>query len=153
MRPIRNSAKAIILHEGRILLTKNEDEWGIFYLLPGGGQEKGEDLHTALQRECREEIACEVQIGPLRYIREYIGKHHEFKNIDMDIHQVEFMFVCALAPDQTPHNGAVPDSAQIGVEWVDVKSVKDIRLYPGALKAVFSDTGELCGGVYLGDVN
>lgn len=44
MISIRNSAKAIIIKDGRILLTKNEDQFGTFYLLPGGGQEKGVSL-------------------------------------------------------------------------------------------------------------
>jgi len=33
---IRNSIKVIIIENNKILLTKNKDESGIFYLLPGG---------------------------------------------------------------------------------------------------------------------
>lgn len=36
MKPIRNSAKAIIIDErNRILLTQNRDRDGMFYLFPG----------------------------------------------------------------------------------------------------------------------
>lgn len=30
MKPIRNSAKAVIIQEGKLLLTKNQDEQGFF---------------------------------------------------------------------------------------------------------------------------
>lgn len=53
---IRNSAKAIIINEDKILLTKNQDNEGYFYLYPGGGQEYRETLHDALIRECIEEV-------------------------------------------------------------------------------------------------
>ncbi|MBM7583858.1 hypothetical protein JOC86_000395 [Bacillus pakistanensis] len=38
---VRNSLKAVILHNNRILLTENQDEEGVFYLFPGGGQNHG----------------------------------------------------------------------------------------------------------------
>ncbi|MDF2682566.1 MAG: hydrolase [Brevibacillus sp.] len=43
MKPIRNSAKAVITQNEKILLTKNRDEFGFFYLFPGGGQDHGEE--------------------------------------------------------------------------------------------------------------
>lgn len=66
MKAIRNSAKALIIVDGKLLCTKNEDQWGFFYLLPGGGQNPGENLWDALRRECREEIAAEIVIQDLR---------------------------------------------------------------------------------------
>ena len=33
--------------------------------LPGGKVEPGEEDHTALRRELREELACDVSVGPL----------------------------------------------------------------------------------------
>lgn len=35
---IRNSVKALIIEDDKILLTKNQDIEGNFYLCPGGGQ-------------------------------------------------------------------------------------------------------------------
>ncbi|GAJ98969.1 MutT/Nudix family protein [Geomicrobium sp. JCM 19055] len=57
---IRNSAKAIIIDDNCVLLTKNEDRDGYFYLFPGGGQEHGETLQQTLIRECREEVGKKV---------------------------------------------------------------------------------------------
>ena len=82
-----------------MLCIKKNDEHGLYSILPGGGQEKGETLHAALRRECREEISAEVVIGELRFVREYISNNHEFAHEEPDMHQVEFMFACALVPD------------------------------------------------------
>lgn len=71
---IRNSAKAIIISGEKVLLTKNQDNDGYFYLFPGGGQEHGETIHQTLKRECIEEIGQQAEIGELLHIREYIGK-------------------------------------------------------------------------------
>ena len=55
---IRSTAKAIILHEGRILLNRCADSRnGIYYALPGGGQNQFEPLEDAVVRECLEETA------------------------------------------------------------------------------------------------
>ena len=40
-------------------------------------QELGENLHQALERECKEALGAEVEIGDLIFIREYIGKKYE----------------------------------------------------------------------------
>ena len=37
---IRNSAKAIIIQGEKVLLTKNQDNDGYFYLFPGGNMVK-----------------------------------------------------------------------------------------------------------------
>lgn len=50
-RSIRNSAKALVIKDGRILAVKikdNNEEW---YILPGGGQESEELLPEAVCRE------------------------------------------------------------------------------------------------------
>ncbi|MEW6229222.1 MAG: NUDIX domain-containing protein, partial [Bacillota bacterium] len=117
MRTIRVSAKAIIIQDGKLLATKNVDHWGVFYLLPGGGQEPGEPLPDALKRECKEEIGVEVQVGDLLFVRDYIASNHEFAEWDGDVHQLELMFSCTLLDGQVPRNGVQPDTRQVSVEW------------------------------------
>jgi 8-oxo-dGTP diphosphatase len=150
--PIRNSAKAIIIADGKLLCTKNQDDLGSFYLLPGGGQEPGETLVEALQRECLEEIGAEPDVSDLRFIREYIGKNHEFAVADAHAHQVEFYFTCRLAAPAILENGAKPDSWQIGVEWLNVAELDEYRIYPQVLIQVLREN-ESEFPVYLGDVN
>lgn len=150
---IRNSAKALIIFDEKILLTKNSDNLGFFYLLPGGGQEKFEDIHEALHRECKEEISCDVDIKDIRFIREYIGKRHEFAEWDNEVHQIEYIFECSLKSGTVPCNGSVPDNFQIGVEWITLSELDNIRLYPSILKKVINKNGTFKNKIYLGAVN
>lgn len=152
MKPIRNSAKAVIIQDDYVLLTKNKDDSGYFYLFPGGGQEVGETLIEAVTRECIEEIGQLVTVGELLYIREYIGKHHEYAEWDYDVHQVEFYFQCNLNNSSSALiNGANPDSMQVGVEWVKLSELESYRVYPKALISVLMNQRQET--VYLGDVN
>lgn len=73
MKPIRNSAKAVIVQDGRLLVIRLEDQYGTAYVFPGGGQEKGEELKDAVARECLEEIGQAVNVG-LLHIRVYRKK-------------------------------------------------------------------------------
>jgi 8-oxo-dGTP diphosphatase len=150
---IRNSAKAIIIQDGKLLAMRAQDEHGLWYLLPGGGQEPSETLEEALSREVLKETCVRVEIGPVRYIREYFSSNHEFANVDRDFHQVEFMFLCRLLPGQTPALGAVPDKGQDGVEWLDLNRIEEYRLYPQSLRKAFADTQNRSIPVYHGDVN
>ncbi len=153
---IRNSAKAIIISgEGKILLTKNQDNEGYFYLFPGGGQEHGETIPQALVRECVEEIGQEVAMGELLHIRDYIGKNHEHASFDFDVHQVEYYFLCNLIDDRDhtkiPTN---PDSHQVGVEWLPIHDLLQYRIYPKELrKCIIQHVNNQKSPIYLGDVN
>jgi 8-oxo-dGTP diphosphatase len=154
MNPIRNSAKAIIIQEGKLLCTKNADQFGVFYLLPGGGQQPGETISNALKRECLEEIAAAVKVGDLALVREYIGKNHQFSEWDSEFHQVEYWFCCELGSETEVRNGTAPDDAQIGVEWIDLSRLSQYRIYPEVLKSLVSPDGVINRErTYLGDVN
>ncbi|TVX95328.1 NUDIX domain-containing protein [Cohnella terricola] len=151
MRPIRNSAKALIIQDGRVLLTKNKDNDGFFYLFPGGGQEKGEELKDAVVRECIEEIGCRVNVQDLVFVREYIGKNHQFAEWDHDYHQVEFYFECMIEPGEAVGKGTNPDNAQVDVEWIEISKLSDIRIYPAALiEKLAQGSYKPC---YIGDTN
>lgn len=160
MKPIRNSAKAIIIYDGKVLLTKNKDQEGFFYLFPDGGQEHGEQLSEALKRECMEEIGCHIRVHDLAYVREYIGKNHQFSKWDAGVHQVEFYFLAELVEvelvsptEQEAHIfvGTNPDEYQVGVEWVALSALDHIRVFPAQL--IPSLQGRGGKDVYMGDTN
>jgi 8-oxo-dGTP diphosphatase len=148
---VRISAKAIIIQEGRLLVLKNRDSAGEWYTLPGGGQEHGETLVATLQRECVEEIGSGVIVGRLRFIRDYIARHHEFAATEDDAHQVELMFECRVT--SVPTMGTSPDPTQTGIEWLDLSALADHRLYPKVLKELLVDGVTVNEPTYLGDVN
>ncbi len=153
--PIRNSVKAIIIQDDRLLAIKKEDHEGVYYILPGGGQEQGETFHQTLKRECIEEIGQEVEIGDLILIREYIGKNHEHAAFDYDTHQIEYMFLSMIKGGSTViQNGINPDEGQIGVEWLPLSELLTYRLYPQHMREyLINFNSGVKIPVYLGDVN
>jgi 8-oxo-dGTP diphosphatase len=151
MANVRISVKAIITKHGCVLAVKSRDPAGEWYMLPGGGQEHGETIPDALNRECLEEIGSEVTIGRLRFVRDYIAKHHEFAGTDGGAHQVELMFECQLT--SAPVLGPAPDAMQKGIEWLELSRLADYRLYPSALRRLLAPNALPDEAVYLGDVN
>lgn len=150
---IRNSAKAVIVKEDKLLAVKIQENGGTYYILPGGGQEHGENLHQALERECREELGTEVEVGELIFVREYIGKNHELAAYHAHAHQTEFMFLCQVHQD-TFDNGTNLDKGQTGTEWLPIKELLNYKLFPQALRThliSYFENGK--AKTYVGDIN
>lgn len=152
MAGIRNSAKAMIIHEGKLLCAKHRNKDEIFYVLIGGGQEYGENLIEALRRECIEEANSEIEVHDLRYVRDYIGKNHEFAQDHSEYHGVELIFYCTLKPGTEVSNGFNPDTRQIGIQWLEIEKLNEYNLYPKILKELIK-ADVMKGPIYLGDVN
>ena len=74
-RKIRNSAKALIINDGKMLVSKIDDNGEIYYVMPGGGQEVEELLPDAVKRECAEEMGILVEPKSLVFVVE--GVHGE----------------------------------------------------------------------------
>ena len=126
----RVSCKAIIVEDDRLLAIHLRDDATEFFYLPGGGQEFGETVEEALERECREEIGCGVVTRELLFVRDYFGWAHEFSHIEGHIHQVELMFLCDIRPGERPTTTQVPDAMQIGYVWLPLDDLLDARFYP-----------------------
>jgi 8-oxo-dGTP diphosphatase len=89
-RPIRLAARALILHEDRLLLVNaypggRSDLW----CAPGGGMESGASLHDNLMREIFEETGLRVQVGSPALI-------NEFHDPASGFHQVDLFFRCRI---------------------------------------------------------
>lgn len=149
---LRNGVRAIIVEERKLLAIRNRDVDGFYYVLPGGAQRPGETLVETVQREVREETGADAEVGPLRHVREYIGKHHEFADRHADVHGVIFFFDCRLTSPPDASRRTEPDLAQVGVEWLELDRLASYDLWPKALVPLLVDP-EVRGSVYLGDVN
>ena len=149
MHPVRNSVKALIIRDNKLLCIKKCDQYGVYFILPGGGQEKDETFLETIQRECKEEIGSKINVGKLKYIREYIGKNHEFSLTD-NAHQVEYMFACKLLSEPDLSLASHLDNRQEGFEWVELEKRENFRVYPKILTKRLSENYE---EIYWGDIN
>jgi len=150
--PIRNAARAVILQDKHILLLRKDGyEQGERFALPGGGQDLGETLEQALNRECLEEIDTPVEIHGLVYVAD------TFKPRDTSPpstrHLVEFLFICTVPGDYAPRNGQHPDKHQVEVVWVALEKLAAIPLYPRSLAPYLMNLPENTGRCYLGNID
>lgn len=130
----RNSCKAVILDNDELLVVKKIDETGIYYVIPGGGQNWGEELHDTLKRECLEEVGIEpYEINELICIREFFGSKQTFPNANKQLHQIEFYFHCKVDRNKVCIGHEI-DKKQIGIEWLKISNLKNERLFPEIIK-------------------
>ena len=116
---LRQAARAVVFDDADNVALLHVTKNG-YYKLPGGGVEEGEDLMTALKRECVEEIGCEIEVGrEIGMTVEYRGK--------FNIKQESYCYLARLAgPKGIP--SFTEDEIADGFEalWVPLKEA--IRL-------------------------
>lgn len=151
---VRSTVKAIIVHEGRVLLNRCHDAInGDYYSLPGGGQEQNETLYEALVRECLEETGYTVE--PQRFsalMEEICLDPYIIEHYNEYVHKMLHLFVCALAdvPKAAPTE---TDDAQVACEWVPAENVKNVNLLPKEVRAHFDELLERDCPQFLGSVH
>ena len=124
-RKIRNSAKALIIKDGKMLASKINDNGNIFYIMPGGGQDVDELLEDTVKRECEEELGIEVEPKSLEFVVE--GLRGE------SFHRVDLVFLCDYIGEI--ENAKIhKDKNQIGFEWLSIENLMNEPLYPSKLR-------------------
>lgn len=124
-KAIRNSAKALIIKEGKMLTIKIKDKNEEWYILPGGGQESEELLPETVCREVEEETGIRVEAKELAFVIE--GIHGEY------FHRVDLVFLCDYIGTAS-HAVLHQDTNQTGYEWLDITTLNKAPLYPSKLR-------------------
>ncbi len=96
---------AAVLRRGdAVLVTRRPDRPGRpgQWEFPGGKVERGEAEPDALRREIREELGCEVEVGPL------LLRHvHRYERLEVDL----AFYACALPGGAAPRALGVAEMA------------------------------------------
>ena len=125
----RNSAKAIVVHNGKLLVNRCISKFGEYYALPGGGQHTGEMLGETVKRELLEETGYSVVPMRLSGIYERISEGRR----DGNSHKIYFIFLCRLE-SEVRRQPTETDRFQIGCEWIDLKTARHENLFPRAIR-------------------
>lgn len=135
MSSIRNSAKAVIVKDNKVLLQRCIGREGlIFYELPGGGQHQYETMEEAVVRECLEETGYTVHVERFIALYEKIFMDDCMRMERPDYaHCLGHVFLCSIT-DATVMEPSEPDSNQDAIEWVELASVAEIPLHPKRLR-------------------
>ena len=148
---IRNAAKAIIIHEGKVLLNQCVGHLGgVYYDLPGGGQHQFETMEAAVIRECLEETGRLVRIIRFAALCEEIFDDEELQKRFFDYtHRVHHIFLAELANEAVlPPTEA--DFQQDGSRWIDVKEVPSLDLRPHCIRDHWMEIMASAAPLYLG---
>ena len=125
----RNSAKGLVIHDGKLLVNRCASRFGEYYALPGGGQRTGEMLNETVKRELLEETGYSVIPQRLSGIYERINSGRS----DENGHKIYFVFLCKLE-SETPRKPTHTDRFQIGMEWVNIRDIRRLNLFPRAIR-------------------
>ncbi|MGB3244160.1 MAG: NUDIX hydrolase [Sulfitobacter sp.] len=133
----RLAVRAILMHEGRLLLVNAyAGQRGGLMCAPGGGVDRGASLPDNLTREVFEETGLRITVGSPCLVNEFHDPNGTF-------HQVDVYFRCEIAgsPDIDPD---WRDSDNIVVErrWVTQTELSNFRHKPDSLgAAAFGQSG------------
>jgi 8-oxo-dGTP diphosphatase len=114
---------AFILREGRILFVRQQSAVRSYWLLPGGGVERGESLTAAVARETREECGLEVEVldTPLALVESISPDSGKSR------HLVQLVFAARLpaAGEAVPRDPAVRE-----VAWFTPEDLGSLVIHP-----------------------
>lgn len=128
-RPIRIAARAIIVHENRLLLVNAYKGRGDLWCAPGGGAEPHASLPDNLAREVFEETGLTVTVDAPCLVNEF----HDPKGT---FHQVEVFFRCALVAGQIDQAWQDPEAIVTLRRWVTRAELERMKVRPKSLAAV-----------------
>ena len=125
----RNSAKAVVINNGKLLVNRCRSRFGDYYTLPGGGQRTGEMLPETVRRELLEETGYSVTPIRLSGIYERLSGSRD----DGQNHKIYFIFLCRLE-NGTPAEPTETDRYQTGIEWIPMRDIASCNLFPRAIR-------------------
>ena len=148
---IRNAAKAIILHNDKILvnrcITENNE---VYYDLPGGGQNQFETMEDAVIREVLEETGYKVKIVRFIALAEEIYDNNELREKYFDYsHRILHIFLVNLI-SEIADEITEKDWQQEESLWMSYDEIDKVAFRPAQLSGRISDLVKVNQPQYLG---
>jgi ADP-ribose pyrophosphatase YjhB (NUDIX family) len=125
----RLAVRAIILHEGRLLLVNAWAGSDALWCAPGGGVDLHQPLAEALRREVHEETGLVIEVGKLCLVNEFHDPAGSF-------HQVDIYFRCRLTGGDLPNGWTDPAGIVTHRRWVSRAEMAGLKVKPDSLAAV-----------------
>ncbi|AKS45230.1 ADP-ribose pyrophosphatase YjhB, NUDIX family [Octadecabacter temperatus] len=128
-RPVRIAARAIILHDNKLLLVNAYKGRSDLWCAPGGGAEAHQSLPENLAREVMEETGLTVTVSDPCLLNEFHDPNGTF-------HQVEVFFRCTLVAGQLDDEWKDPEHIVNLRTWVTRDEMAGLTVRPKSLAAV-----------------
>ena len=140
---IRNSSKALLVSEGRILVNRCVSRTGdIYYDLPGGGQHDFETMEEALVREVLEETGYHVRV--LRFvalaeeINDYMLQDPAMEAYREYAHRAIHIFLAELTGERR-EKPTEADFQQEESLWLPVREADGLMFFPVQINGRISE--------------
>lgn len=150
--PIRCSAKAVLIQNGRILLNRCRDHGEVYYDLPGGGQHLFESMEDAVRREVMEETGYSIVIDRFAAVAEEICTDpHIREQYPEYAHRILHIFLAHTAdtPQQKINEADYQQETSV---WVTSDEADALPMRPSSMTGQFRRILAADSCVYLESV-
>ena len=111
MAPVKVKVRAVVVQNGRLLVSRERRQGVEHLLLPGGRVRDGESITDALVRELAEETALDVVPQRLLYVAEVVGMY--------GVHDLNLVWLAELCDPQV----AISDEALIDLDSPEAQAI------------------------------
>lgn len=111
--PVRQAVRAVVVDDDKKVAVLHVTAFN-YHKIPGGGIDPGEDQMTALQRECLEEIGCQIKV-----LAE-VGQITEYRKFE-SLTQVSYCYLAKVVGTKgLPNLTELELSEGFALEWMSL---------------------------------